>query len=87
MVTQTASIGRVMVEGILQNAEELQAAVQAFMSRLDACLEIIELLRTKMFWECQHDVIVRTSLVSVNPVGNHLLSNWDLIAQPSPPST
>ena len=75
-------ICRIMVEGLLQNAEELQAAVQAFMSRLDACFEIIELLRIEMIWKCQLDVIVRTSLVSVNPVGNHLLSNWDLIAQP-----
>jgi hypothetical protein len=40
-VTQTASnaftynmIGCIMVEGLLQNGEELQAAVQAFMVRL-----------------------------------------------------
>ena len=75
-------IGRVMVEGLLQNAEELQAAVQAFMARLDARLEIVELLGIEMIWKCQLDVIVRSSLVSVHPVGNHLLSYWDLIPQP-----
>jgi hypothetical protein len=31
-------IGHIMMEGLLQNAEELQAAIQAFMVRLDACL-------------------------------------------------
>ena len=70
-----------MVEGLLQNAEELQAAVQAFMSSLDAYFEIIELLGIDMIWKRQLDVIVRTSIVSVISVGNHLVSDWGLIAQ------
>jgi hypothetical protein len=75
-------ISCVMVEGLLQNGEELQAAVQTFLARLDARLKIIELWRLQMVWKRQLDVIVRSSLVSADPVTDHLLSHRDLAAQP-----